>query len=481
MSPRPRIDHAIARGVGALLCAALLAASAPPWADDWDGLGFLASVDCFDIAHFAPHPPGYPVYVAALRVAHVFARDARVAAYAVAIASALVSALALWAAAERGARARGWVFAVAALVTPLAWRAFTAIGSESLALAFAAIATWALVAARTKTDAPNRSRPRTFSGENDRVTGVVLGAAIGLGLGVRLSWAPLFASLLVLAPRGVRARAVAAAIAATLAWVIPLAAIVGPSRLVALYRVHANGHATTWGGTAIADPGASRVAYLARDLFVDGLGAGPDALGVAIGVVAIALAGYGLRAWRRAGFACARDVAILVVPYFLWIALGQNVRQQPRHALPLVVVIAVLLALAATVSPRARQLGVALALLVAAHTAIDAWQRRTTPPPGEQLVAYARAQPAPVAIFGGPSIRFFESSELAKQAAVLPTYDELGYALTRVDRYPRTILVTSEVEGAPTEPAVAVLCRPPRLDRRGPCLRVVTPSPPALR
>ena len=45
----------------------LLAVSAPPWPDDWDGLGFLASIKKFDMDHFAPHPPGYPVYVALLR------------------------------------------------------------------------------------------------------------------------------------------------------------------------------------------------------------------------------------------------------------------------------------------------------------------------------------------------------------------------------------------------------------------------------
>ena len=47
----------------------------PRWPDDWDGLGFLSSVRHFDLKTFAPHPPGYPVYVALLKVASVISLD----------------------------------------------------------------------------------------------------------------------------------------------------------------------------------------------------------------------------------------------------------------------------------------------------------------------------------------------------------------------------------------------------------------------
>ena len=59
------------RSFGVVLALLVLAwaLAFPPWADDWDGLGFLASVAHFDLASFAPHPPGYPVYVACLKAA----------------------------------------------------------------------------------------------------------------------------------------------------------------------------------------------------------------------------------------------------------------------------------------------------------------------------------------------------------------------------------------------------------------------------
>ncbi len=194
--------------------ALLLAASAPPWPDDWDGLGFLASASKFDMAHFAPHPPGYPVYVALLRIVHVVLRDPPAAAYAISIASGVATALLAEAAAARawGKTNSAWI-AFAACATPLAWRAMSAVGTESLALAFAALGVWGLVAAR----------------DGHRRGVLAVGLAVGLGAGVRLSWAPLFFPMLLLAPKGERTRAFGAAAVATLAWAGPLVAIVGPS------------------------------------------------------------------------------------------------------------------------------------------------------------------------------------------------------------------------------------------------------------
>ena len=443
--------------------ALLLAASAPPWPDDWDGLGFLASATTFDMAHFSPHPPGYPVYVALLRLFHLLLHDPRAAAYAVSIASAVSTALLAEAAATRawGVAASAWI-AFAACATPLAWRAMSALGTESLALAFAALGVWGLVATRG----------------GDRRGALAVGIAVGLGVGVRLSWAPLFLPMLLVAPRGSRARAIAAGGVATLAWAVPLLAVVGPSQLVALYRAHAAGHATRWGGTALSDPGAMRVAYFLRDVLVDGLGVDRDPLGIGVAAASFALGVVGIVAWRRAAWRSAGSVALILLPYAAWIAVGQNLRQQPRHALPLVVALAVALARVAVVTPAARSLGLALAVLVVGRTAGDAVARRTIAPPGAQLVAYVESLPDPrdVAVFAGPAARFFEPTELQDRAATVESLGGAQLALARMSHLPHRVLVTDEIEGfaaakAPLVP-VATFCRPPRIDRRAPCLGV---------
>ncbi len=159
-------------------------------------------------------------------------------------------------------------------------------------------------------------------------------------------------------------------------------------------------------------------------------------------------------------------------------SLGQNLRDQPRHVLPLAAMLAAGLGLSARGSRRAFALVAALALAVSLRTAMDASARRAIPPAGQQLVDLVRAQAAPdrVDVFGVTSLRFFEGTELAAQALPASTLGEVQVALTRVDRLPARVWLTGEVDASgPSRGArvhVATLCRPARLDRRAPCLEV---------
>jgi hypothetical protein len=314
----------------------------------------------------------------------------------------------------------------------------------------------------------------------------VLGLAVGLGLGVRLSWAPLYLATLALAPRGNRGRAWTAAVASGVAWMVPLLVVVGPGRLLQLTTTHFAGHAARWGGTVVTTPGWIRAVWLARDLFVDALGVELDVPGVAIGVLLLAVMTHAVLAWRRAGWAGWRTALVLVLPYLAWVALGQNLRDQPRHVLPLAAMFAGALGLSAAGSRRAFWLVSSLALALSVRTALDAYARRSIAPPGQQLVDLVRAQPAPARldVFGVTSIRFFEGTELAAQALPAGSLGDVQVGLTRVDRLPARVWVTGEVETKnqsrwPLD-HVATLCRPPRLDRRAPCLEVSEWRPPYL-
>lgn len=449
--------------------AALLFASSPPWPDDWDGVGFVESVRDFDLARFHPHPPGYPVYVALLRAAAVVARDPMRACALVAALSGAVAVAFTWLSARRLAGERA-AWAVAALVgaAPLVWHACSGVGSEAPALACAAACAWACIVV------PPRAA-------------WVLGVAVGLGLGVRLSWAPVYLAALVLAPPGARSRAAGAAALACAAWAVPLLGIVGAHRLVDLLGTHFAGHAERWGGTVVTEPGSVRLAWLARDVVVDGLGAGSDVLGIALALLLAAACASAIVAWKRAGWRGSLPAAVVVLPYLLWIGVGQNLRDQPRHALPLVALLAAGLALPAGLSRRAFAIVSALALALAMRTALDAHARRTIAPPGEQLVELVRAQPDPshVAVFGTSSVRFFELTELAPQAFTAGSLGDVQLRLSRIGSLPSRVWLTSEVQtqGETRWPLVpvATLCRPPRLDRRMPCLDVQAWEPPFLR
>ena len=350
--------------------------------------------------------------------------------------------------------------AALAWIAPLAWRATTAIGSESPALMLAAIA---ILGA-------------TFEA---RAAAWIVGASVGLGLGVRASWAPLFVATIALVPRGARLRASLVAALATVAWLVPFVAVVGPRELASLVGAQAAGHFTTWGGAAITDVGfASRASWLARDLFVDGLGAGTDALGVAIALrrspsprsasARGARAAWPTRGWpspcSRRTSSGSRSVKISTrsrvtrSPVVVAIAAALG-RRPPRRAPP-----APSASCSSRSSPRA-------------PPATPSRAARESPPPGAQLVALADASPSrPVAVFGGPSARFFDLA--SHDGVVVFTAGSLGdaqLALGRLPSLPSRVLVTSELEDvAPTRDLVhaATLCRPPRIDRRAPCLDV---------
>lgn len=238
------------------------------------------------------------------------------------------------------------------------------------------------------------------------------------------------------------------------------------------------------GGSAISEPGAERIVWLARDVFVDGIGVDLDALGIAIAALSVALAWLGVRAWRAKGDRPPLRPLLVILPYVAWIALGQNLHQQPRHALPVVVAVAAALGFAATTSRVARAFGAALLTLMAARTSIDAYARRTIAPPGAQLALFAHGQPAGVAVFGGPSARFFELDPTVVGVTVA-TLGEVRLALGRLSPLPSRVLVTSEVEGLALSSyplvQVATLCRPPRIERRAPCIDVFDWRAPFLK
>jgi hypothetical protein len=473
------------RGAFVLVLAGLALAWAfafPAWPDDWDGLGFLASIHRFDLASFAPHPPGYPVYVACLKAAAWVASSPIAAARLVALASGVVTFGAVCLALpvdDTGASPFERALAAAAVcATPLAFHAFSGVGSEAPALAFAALALLG-VAAREGDVSP---RARTL----------LVGLGVGLGLGVRLSWAPFYVAFLLLLPASLRLRGVLVSFLATLAWAIPLVLLTGPSHLVALYRTQAGGHFERWGGTSLTDP--ERARFLARDLLADGFGAGRDLLGLAILAAFICAIVVALLAWRSRppsrslaalAFSSLRRRgeagrgALLVAPYLAWVTLGQNLREQPRHVLPLVFLLAYALARAALMSRRAlRPLFLALALLVLTRTSLDAVARKAIPPPGAQLLAYVRAHASlrTTAVFAGASGRFLDGTEWQPHVHPVGSLPDALLAVTHLDTIPDTILLTSELTALDESPApladVAAFCRPSRIDRRTTCLHL---------
>ena len=203
----------------------------PPALEDIDSVNFALGVRDFDVAHHQPHPPGYPVYVAAAKAAAAVlggAGDARAVVSALAIWSVLAGAalvvffFLLFVALDGNVRRAWWAMGIT-VASPLFW--FTALRplSDTLGLA-AATAAQALILP-------------VLTGRVDWMRGSIVagGFVAGLAAGIRVQTILLTAPVLLLAvvlPRpgvDVRARAGAlvAALAGVLVWAVPLIVVSG--------------------------------------------------------------------------------------------------------------------------------------------------------------------------------------------------------------------------------------------------------------
>ena len=55
--------------------AALFAFTRSHWLDDWDSVNFALGLDDFDVVKHQPHPPGYPIYIAAGKLVYRLIAD----------------------------------------------------------------------------------------------------------------------------------------------------------------------------------------------------------------------------------------------------------------------------------------------------------------------------------------------------------------------------------------------------------------------
>ncbi|HEY2745158.1 MAG TPA: hypothetical protein VGL86_11065 [Polyangia bacterium] len=431
--------RALAPVAAAVAVAALRFATRAHGPDSWDAVGFLRAVDDFDLARFQPHFPGYAVYVALCKIVR---------------SPELVSAIATGATALALFRLGGWVALALWAGALQPWLTGGAALADATAVAFAAAAFAAL----------------TFPGAR---AVVLAAAAIALAIGTRVSYWPLALSFAVVVvrvrPQNERRAALAAFAAATLAWLVPFVAAVGPRALVVLGRTHLVGHFADWGGAVTTRPDlAARLAAFARDLVYDGIWPDRFALGAALAGCAILC-----WPWRRPSAVG----VIVVVPYALWALLAQNVLEQPRHLLPLVAALCVAVGRAAARSRRGLVVGAALAALAFAASAPLVIHRG---PPAAVVVAERVAARWPgrdqVIVFARRSARLMSAAVPAVRVQTADATSDILPQLERLARLPPNILFVAE-ELADDDPAASAsaddglhFCRDPRVDRQSTCV-----------
>jgi hypothetical protein len=362
------------RGVAAAILAAVLyfalhvpfLARAP---DDIDATNFLLALRSYDVREHQPHPPGYPVFIAAAHVARAGVAalgpftgplDAdSVNLYSLAACSALFGALTvfplvvLWRAID-GDHTRALFAALLTIASPLFWYTGVRPLSDLPGIAVAATSLGLLVPL-VLVRAGGRPALRLFAGA----------AVAGIAVGVRAQtlWmtgpALAVAAVVMLWRRDLRAAAlIGGGFGIGLAiWAVPLVTIVGGPRAF-LDLLTAQAADDLRGAILAASFSARGLAAALRDTFLLPWG-GPW---LAVCVLMLALAGSLRLLWEKP-----RAVAVIAIVFGPYLALHLffHSTSHTRYAIPLVVPIAYLAVSGLSPVTRLRQM-VALALVVIA-------------------------------------------------------------------------------------------------------------------
>jgi 4-amino-4-deoxy-L-arabinose transferase-like glycosyltransferase len=439
----------------ALVVAGALLATRGAGLEDLDSANFALALGHYDLALHMPHFPGYPVYVAAARLVHATGADA--------VLSLQLPGILAWAACvplvHRAARAWfGPAVALTALVilvlSPLPWLTAGRAGSDAMGFALLSASGAALALAAH----PAEPRSTTF-----RIVG---GLLAGLSLGVRLSYAPAIVGILALSMlRAPNRRAVLGATAVGLAlWLVPFVAVTHEA-LVEHAGTFLTGHFTVWGGTAfVAGDGAahagllSRTALWANNLWTHGLGLPTTAgsLNRWLVLPVFAIAGVSaVRSLRRDQWL---NLAVVAVPYLLWLLIGQN-PDKPRHLLPLLPLVALVSAIGLS-----RLSVVAPALPFAMLPASGAALAAVTLPlalihtqvasPAAQLAEWTatEARPDRVQLFTGQSERVLYATHPEFRVEYAPDMAEVSRRLAHLPTAPPQLLWTDDIPGWETAP-----------------------------
>ncbi len=295
---------------------------------DVDGANFARAVEKFDLVEWAPHPPGYPVFIAAAKcIRAVFLDDPSRALAAVSLLSSVLLVAAVFSVFVRvfdrpTARLTSVLFLASPLLTLFSVRPL----SDGLGTALA----WAVLSLSLRARAES----------SDTVAAGVLALAALLP-GVRASVLPFVLPPVLYALWTSRRKwlVFGAGFGTLLAYIVPYLIFVDVLFLFRRTISHAHGHFTDYGGSVFSNFDAvHRFVGLVRAFWAHALAGAWEGRPATTLFTAAAL--FVLIPFVRINSLGRHEAGRLLFwsggLYFLWIVLGQNIVEQPRHVLPLV-------------------------------------------------------------------------------------------------------------------------------------------------
>lgn len=332
-----------------------------PYPAGWDDVDFVLALGRYDLSAMQPHFPGYPVYIVAAHFFGIWTDDPFQALALLSAFTGGLSVIPLWLLFRSWgnlgiARLTVWLY----ILAPLPWISGVQPTSDAMGAFLAAwLAAFSWAAVNGGGSGKNRGQ-RAPSFRIRSTALVAAGAALGLLLGVRISYASLSvlwigAVVSVLRDgsvpwaRRLTAAAVSAAAAAAvcIGWLSAL--VLSEGGLLPFIRLavaFTEGHFTDWGGAYHSDSSMiARAGYfIFRQMGAAGLGTvwygATDMRWLPTLLTGIGVLGAAAGAWKllQRGSGSlplqAKFLLLWIVPYLLWAFFAQNV-EKPRHILPL--------------------------------------------------------------------------------------------------------------------------------------------------
>lgn len=301
--------------------------------EGWDSIDFALGLHDYDIAYYQPHFPGYPVYMSFCWLVHLFT-DSDI--LALTIPGAVFGSAALiplfYLAKRMFSNEVAWLTAFIYVVNPLCWLQSEKAFSDATGLFFIILSAQLLFFACTT---------RAYAFRYLIMSSVML----GICLGIRLSYFPFIILWLYVLQtlskskeENIKIRyGLFAFVIGICIWLVPLACYTGLKSLIVNGFSFTFGHFGDWGGSIATSQNVfSRFSGFMWCVFCNGLGFWCYDTSV-FRILPSIIMGLGLVIYlRHARFDYkTRFIMFYMLPYFLWVFLGQNL-EKPRHVLPLI-------------------------------------------------------------------------------------------------------------------------------------------------
>lgn len=438
--------------------------------EDPDSLRFALSVyNGFDVTQLQPHFPGYPVFWATARLVYLISGQ-------LALTFSLLGGLAVFGLIYYTVRLTeeelfspaGLALTALIFFNPLIWLMSNRYMPDLLGLS-CAVGAFYYLSAQTK-------RPWI------RLLGFLLA---GLLAGLRLSYLPLLfiPVVFVLWQEEKRWQNIAWGTVGVLVWLVPMTLDTGWVELIEAAQAQTSGHFTEFGGTFItASDLGLRMVKTVESLWADGLGAYWPGRHWVTGWVALGsviLLSVGIWQVKENQLPC-RIKALGMsswVTYGLWMFFFQNVIHKPRHVLPLLLGVLIVLAFGAARLYRKQRLGQYLAVFFlvayAGVTSVLVFQHQTPSALAQikhQLEHYSSDSLQVVSI---PLVNNYLAGQGVNAAFVSVEHPGDWQKLRRVVAHQPTVLIGEHLPaGLPTPTRIDTFYHNPYVNRMWPTVKL---------